>query len=166
MSVPFKQKKTQKRYRYLSLNDSKSQPLCNKNINQPQVIILWRLFTSKLVAENCRTMSVTIKQWPNQHISKWQIRCDKFFSKESEVKSGSGNESSEWTEIHTVRKVQFLCFFFSAQLSLLPHLALPLLVPSKEFSDLIQKAGVLLPAAQPEGGLCGACRCHGGSGSW
>lgn len=42
-----------------------------------------------------------------------------------------------------------------------PHLALPLLVPSEELPDLVQEPGVLLPAAQPEGGLSGAaCGCH------
>lgn len=57
---------------------------------------------------------------------------------------------------------------FSDQLSLLPHLALPLLVASKELSNLIQEAGALLPPAQPEGGLCrAACGCHGcGSLGW
>lgn len=56
---------------------------------------------------------------------------------------------------------------FSSTLSLLPHLALPLLVPSKELPDLIQEAGVLLPPAQPEGGLCGAaCGCHACSDGW
>lgn len=42
-----------------------------------------------------------------------------------------------------------------------PHLALPLLVPAEELPDLVQESGVLLPAAQPEGGLSGAaCGCH------
>lgn len=46
-------------------------------------------------------------------------------------------------------------------LGLPPHLALPLLVPSEELPDLVQEPGVLLPAAQPEGGLSGAaCGCH------
>lgn len=47
------------------------------------------------------------------------------------------------------------------KLSLLPHLALPLLLSSKELSNLVQEAGVLLPPAQPESSLRGAaCRCH------
>lgn len=54
----------------------------------------------------------------------------------------------------------------SPQLSLLPHLALPLLVSSKELSNLVQEAGVLLPPAQPEASLSGAARrrhlCSGG----
>lgn len=46
-----------------------------------------------------------------------------------------------------------------------PHLALPLLVPSEEVPDLIQEPGVLLPAAQSEGGLRGAAGGrHGGAG--
>lgn len=47
------------------------------------------------------------------------------------------------------------------KLSVLPHLALPLLVSSKELSNLVQEPGVLLPPAQPESSLRGAaCRCH------
>lgn len=71
---------------------------------------------------------------------------------------------NQQSERRYMRRVEFLFFFFLPRLSLLPHLALPLLVPSKELSNLIQKAGVLLPPAQPEGGLCrAACGCHGGS---
>lgn len=46
--------------------------------------------------------------------------------------------------------------FFHLDPSLHPHLALSLLVTSKELSDLIQKTRVLLPAAQAKGGLSGA----------
>lgn len=49
---------------------------------------------------------------------------------------------------------------------MLPHLALPLLVSSKELSNLVQEAGVLLPPAQPEPSLSGSARrrhlCFGG----
>lgn len=69
---------------------------------------------------------------------------------------------NQQNELRYMRRVEF-----SPRLSLLPHLALPLLVPSKELSNLIQEAGVLLPAAQAEGGLCrAACRCHGCSSGW
>lgn len=54
------------------------------------------------------------------------------------------------------------------KLSVRPHLALPLLVSSKELSNLVQEAGVLLPPAQPERSLSGAARrrhlCSGGWG--
>lgn len=70
---------------------------------------------------------------------------------ESPVKSGSGSQSVN--EPRYIKK---------GRISPFPHLALPLLVPSKELSNLIQEAGVLLPATQAEGGLCrAACRCHG-----
>lgn len=62
---------------------------------------------------------------------------------------------NQQNELRYMRRVKFF-------LLLLPHLALPLLVPSEELPDLIQEAGALLPPAQPEGGLCGAARgCHG-----
>lgn len=48
-----------------------------------------------------------------------------------------------------------------------PHLALPLLVSSKELSNLVQEAGVLLPPTQPEGSLSRAAgRRHLCSGGW
>lgn len=55
----------------------------------------------------------------------------------------------------------------SPKLSVLPHLALPLLVSSKELSNLVQEAGVLLPPAQPERSLSrAACRRHLCPGVW
>lgn len=55
----------------------------------------------------------------------------------------------------------------SPTLSVLPHLALPLLVSSKELSNLVQEAGVLLPPTQPEGSLSRAARGrHLCSGGW